>query len=157
MSEAYWDRFETALGTLSIGVDGGGSVTRLVFAADELPGRRSTKRCQEVRTQLEEYLAGTRKKFKLTLKPRGTAFQRSVWHGLTEIPYGTVCGYGDLARNIGNPGAARAVGQANGANPIPIIIPCHRVISADGSIGGFSSGLAKKRQLLAVERIELTA
>jgi methylated-DNA-[protein]-cysteine S-methyltransferase len=157
MSEAYWDRFETALGTLTVSVDGDGSVTKLVFGAADLPGRRSARRCREVREQLEEYLAGTRTQFDLKLKPRGTTFQKSVWKGLVDIPYGAVCGYGDLARNIGNPGAARAVGQANGANPIPIIIPCHRVIAADGSIGGFSSGLSIKRRLLAVEHIQVAA
>ena len=157
MSEAYWDRFETALGMLSVGVDGDGSVTNLAFGVETMPGLRSAKRCREVREQLEEYLAGRRTRFDLTLKPSGTEFQRSVWRGLVEIPYGAVCGYGDLAKNIGNPGAARAVGQANGANPIPIIIPCHRVIAADGSIGGFTSGLPIKRQLLAVEHIQLAA
>ncbi len=157
MSEAYWDRFKTALGALSIAVDGSGNVTRLVFGSETMPGQRSAERCSDVKKQLKEYLTGTRTQFDLTLKLSGTEFQRSVWNGLTAIPYGTVCGYGDLARIIGNPGAARAVGQANGANPIPIIIPCHRVIAADGSIGGFSGGLPIKRKLLAVERIELAA
>ena len=91
------------------------------------------------------------------LDPSGTPFQQRVWRALADIPYGTVCGYGDLARRIRNPGAARAVGQANGANPLPIIIPCHRVIAANGSIGGYSSSLRIKRQLLALERIELAA
>ncbi len=122
-----------------------------------MTSQRSAERCSDVKKQLKEYLTGTRTQFDLTLKLSGTEFQRSVWNGLTAIPYGTVCGYGDLARIIGNPGAARAVGQANGANPIPIIIPCHRVIAADGSIGGFSGGLPIKRKLLAVERIELAA
>ena len=157
MSEAYWERFKTALGALSIAVDGSGSVTRLVFGSETMPGQRSAERCSDVKKQLKEYLAGTRTQFDLTLKLSGTEFQRSVWKGLTEIPYGIVYGYGDLARIIGNPGAARAVGQANGANPIPIIIPCHRVIAADGSIGGFSGGLPIKRRLLAVARIELAA
>ena len=155
MSEAYWDQIKTALGTLSIGVDGNGSITRLVFGSKRMPGQRSAKRCYHIRNQLKEYLAGTRTQFDLTLNFSGTVFQRSVWQGLTEIPYGVVHGYRDLARNIGYPGAARAVGQANGANPIPIIIPCHRIIAADGSIGGFSGGLSIKRALLAVERIEL--
>ena len=156
MSEAYWDWFDSALGPLSIAVDGDGSVTTLIFGRETLPGKRSGEHCREVRKQLEEYLAGKRERFDLTIKPEGTEFQRSVWQGLTEIPYGTVCGYGDLARKIGNPRAARAVGGANGANPTPILVPCHRVIAADGSIGGFSSGLTIKRKLLSVERIELT-
>ncbi|NIW23093.1 MAG: methylated-DNA--[protein]-cysteine S-methyltransferase [Gammaproteobacteria bacterium] len=114
-------------------------------------------RCAHVKEQLEAYLQGTRTTFDLTLAPEGTAFQRRVWKGLTEIPYGQVISYGELAHRIGMPGAARAVGQANGKNPIPIVIPCHRVIAADGTIGGFSSGLAIKRQLLAHEHVELAA
>ncbi len=157
MSQEYWDRMETALGTLSVSVDDCGRVTTVHFGATVLGGRRATEPCHNLCEQLEEYLAGTRTSFDLTLRPAGTPFQQSVWKGLTDIPYGEVCGYGELARHIGNPGAARAVGQANGANPIPIIIPCHRVIAADGSIGGFSSGLSIKRRLLALERIELAA
>jgi len=153
----YWDRIETALGTLTITVDDDGRVTGLIFGASVVDSERSQRHCRPVRDQLLEYFARTRTRFDLALNPAGTIFQRRVWKGLTEIPYGEVCGYGDLARRIGKTGAARAVGQANGANPIPIIIPCHRVISADGSIGGFSSDLALKRRLLALERIELAA
>jgi len=153
----YWDRIETALGTLTITVDDDGRVTGLIFGASVVDSERSQRHCRPVRDQLLEYFARTRTRFDLALNPAGTIFQRRVWKGLTEIPYGEVCGYGDLARRIGKTGAARAVGQANGANPIPIIIPCHRVISADGSIGGFSNDLALKRRLLALERIELAA
>lgn len=155
MSEAYWDQLKTVLGTLSIGIDGNGSITRLVFGSEKMPGQRSTERCYHIRNQLKEYLTGTRTQFNLRLKFSGTTFQRRVWQGLTEIPYGIVLGYGDLARNIGYPGAARAVGQANGANPIPIIIPCHRIVAADGSIGGFSGNLSIKRMLLAIEHVKL--
>ena len=157
MVKEYWDRIETALGTLTITVDDDGRVTGLIFGASVVDSERSQRHCRPVRGQLLEYFARTRTRFDLALNPAGTIFQRRVWKGLTEIPYGEVCGYGDLARRIGKTGAARAVGQANGANPIPIIIPCHRVISADGSIGGFSSDLALKRRLLALERIELAA
>ena len=157
MTEEYWDRIETALGTLTVTVDDRGRVTNLIFGEGTFDGQRSPQRCRPVCEQLNEYLARARTRFDLVLNPTGTAFQQRVWKGLTEIPYGEVCGYGDLARRVGKPGAARAVGQANGANPIPIIIPCHRVISADGSIGGFSSGLPLKRKLLALERIELAA
>ncbi len=157
MNEEYWDRIETALGTVSVAVDERGRVTRVSFDEGSPTGPRGAQRCRPACDQLREYLAGTRTSFDLALAPSGTPFQQRVWRSLTEIPYGAVCGYGDLARSIGNPGAARAVGQANGANPIPIIIPCHRVIAADGSIGGYSSGLPVKRQLLALERIELAA
>lgn len=157
MVKESWDRIETALGTLTVTVDDDGRVTSLIFGASVVNGERSPRHCRPVRDQLLEYFARTRTRFDLALNPAGTIFQRRVWKGLTEIPYGEVCGYGDLARRIGNTGAARAVGQANGANPIPIIIPCHRVIAADGSIGGYSSGLPIKRRLLALETIELAA
>lgn len=157
MSEGYWDLIETALGIVSVAVDDRGRVTSVSFDETHTTGRRGREQCRPVCDQLREYLAGTRRSFDLALDPSGTQFQQRVWRGLTEIPFGTACGYGDLARRIGKPGAARAVGQANGANPIPIIIPCHRVIAADGSIGGFSSGLPIKRRLLALESIELAA
>ena len=101
--------------------------------------------------QLGEYFAGTRKVFSLPLRPAGTAFQLSVWAALREIPFGATISYGELARRIGHPSAARAVGAANGANPLPIVVPCHRVIGADNSLTGFGGGLATKRFLLAHE------
>jgi methylated-DNA-[protein]-cysteine S-methyltransferase len=101
--------------------------------------------------QLAEYFAGERRRFELSLAPRGTEFQRRVWRALTEIPYGETISYGELARRIGNPNASRAVGLANGANPLPIVVPCHRVIGADGSLTGFGGGLPIKRKLLALE------
>jgi methylated-DNA-[protein]-cysteine S-methyltransferase len=101
--------------------------------------------------QLNEYFAGTRREFLLPLRMHGTAFQRRVWQRLTEIPYGTTWSYGQLARRIGNPKASRAVGLANGRNPISILVPCHRVIGADGSLTGYGGGLERKRWLLAHE------
>ena len=105
--------------------------------------------------QLGEYFAGKRREFDLDLAPYGTDFQLRVWQALREIPYGAVRNYGDIARAIRQPGAARAVGQANGCNPLPIVIPCHRVIASDGTIGGYSGGLAIKHRLLALEGAEL--
>jgi O-6-methylguanine DNA methyltransferase len=105
----------------------------------------------EASRQLQQYFAGERRQFELPLNPAGTAFQKSVWRALSEIPYGETCSYRDIAQRLGQPGAMRAVGGANGANPIPIIIPCHRVIAADGSLGGFSSGLWRKQKLLVLE------
>jgi methylated-DNA-[protein]-cysteine S-methyltransferase len=106
--------------------------------------------------QLSEYFAGGRKEFELPLAPEGTDFQRAVWQRLREIPYGQTISYGELARRVGNPKASRAVGSANGANPIPIVIPCHRVISADGKLGGFGGGLPVKKALLALETAQST-
>ena len=106
---------------------------------------------RETRTQLDAYFAGKRKDFELPLHPVGTAFQREVWMALREIPYGSTCSYGDIARGIGKPDAVRAVGAANGRNPIPIVVPCHRVIGADGSLTGFGGGLPTKQFLLQLE------
>ena len=102
--------------------------------------------------ELEEYFAGRRREFTLPLDLRGTPFQLAVWNGLAQIPYGTTCSYADLARQIGRPRAHRAVGAANGANPVPIVLPCHRVIASGGGIGGYSGGLETKRRLLAFEQ-----
>jgi methylated-DNA-[protein]-cysteine S-methyltransferase len=102
--------------------------------------------------QLRDYFAGKRTGFDLPLAPKGTEFQRAVWRQLQEIPYGETISYGELARRVGNPKASRAVGSANGANPLPIVIPCHRVIAGDGSIGGFGGGLPTKEILLALEQ-----
>jgi len=103
--------------------------------------------------ELAEYFAGKRQHFDIPLDLRGTPFQQQVWRELQKIPYGTTCSYKDIATHIKNPNAVRAVGGANGKNPLCIVIPCHRVISADGSIGGYSGGLAIKRKLLALEQV----
>lgn len=101
--------------------------------------------------ELREYFAGTRQRFDVALAPEGTAFQARVWLALREIPYAETTGYGVIARAIGQPTASRAVGAANGQNPIPIIVPCHRVIGANGSLVGFGGGLPAKQWLLAHE------
>ena len=105
----------------------------------------------DARRQLDEYFAGTRRAFELRLAPRGTEFQRLVWFALAEIPYGATWSYAELARRVGRPKAVRAVGAANGANPLPIVLPCHRVIGADGSLVGYGGGLSAKRFLLDLE------
>jgi methylated-DNA-[protein]-cysteine S-methyltransferase len=105
--------------------------------------------------QLHEYFAGERKTFSLTLMPEGTEFQKAVWSELQKIPYGETISYKELAERIGKPKAVRAVGAANGANPIPIIIPCHRVIGNDGSLTGFGGGLPLKKRLLKLESRQL--
>ncbi len=101
--------------------------------------------------QLDEYFARRRREFDLPLSLAGTDFQKSVWLALADIPYGETISYAELARWVGRPTAYRAVGQANGANPIAVILPCHRVIAADGTIGGYGGGLGTKRTLLALE------
>lgn len=106
---------------------------------------------REAIAQLEAYFAGRLHRFDLALAPEGTPFQREVWSALTTIPYGETVSYGELARQLGRRTASRAVGAANGRNPLPIVIPCHRVIGADGSLTGFGGGLAIKRRLLELE------
>lgn len=108
-------------------------------------------RCQHVAAQLREYFTGTRREFDLELCPHGTPFQLRVWEELRRIPFGTTCSYAAIARALGQPTATRAVGAANGKNPIPIVVPCHRVIGADGSLTGFGGGLPAKRTLLRLE------
>jgi methylated-DNA-[protein]-cysteine S-methyltransferase len=107
---------------------------------------------RETARQLEEYFAGERHDFDLPLRFDGTDFQKRAWRNLLDIPYGKTRSYGEQAERIGNPKASRAVGLANGRNPIPIVVPCHRVIGANGSLTGFGGGLARKRWLLAHER-----
>ena len=106
----------------------------------------------ETARQLGEYFAGDRQEFDLPLQPAGTAFQLAAWRALTTIPYGRTVSYGEQARRLGHAGRARAVGAANGSNPLPIVVPCHRVIGADGSLTGFGGGLETKAWLLDHER-----
>lgn len=108
-------------------------------------------------SQLEEYAAGERRDFDLPLAPRGTDFQLRVWAALRQIPYGTTESYGSLARRVGTPTASRAVGAANGRNPLSIVVPCHRVIGADGAPRGYGGGIENKLRLLDLERTALAA
>ena len=102
--------------------------------------------------ELEEYAAGKRTEFSVPLDVNGTAFQKKVWRALLAIPYGETRSYGEIARQVGNPKAARAVGMANHHNPVAIVVPCHRVIASDGSLGGYACGLQKKSQILQMEK-----
>jgi len=152
---AYLD---TPIGTLLIAGDAN-AVLQITFpsrgkAAKAEAGWVESQRgpVGEAIRQLREYFAGKRTGFDLPLAPRGTEFQRSVWRQLQEIPYGETISYGELARRVGNPKASRAVGSANGANPLPIVIPCHRVIAGNGTLGGFGGGLPMKQTLLALEQ-----
>ena len=108
----------------------------------------------ETEAQLHAYFAGELERFELPLAPHGTAFQRSVWDALSEIAYGTTTTYSELAARIGRPSACRAVGAANGSNPLPVIVPCHRVIGAAGALTGYGGGLERKRHLLALEAVK---
>lgn len=113
--------------------------------------RESGSQLDVASRQLDEYFSGRRQRFELRLNPQGTAFQQAVWRALQEIPYGRLDSYSALAQRIDRPRAVRAVGAANGANPICIIIPCHRVIGRDGSLTGFAGGLPRKQRLLELE------
>ena len=107
---------------------------------------------QQTVRELEEYFAGQRREFSLPLDPRGTEFQQKVWRELQRIPYGETISYAEIARRLRKPGASRAVGTANGRNPLSIVIPCHRVITSGGTLGGYAGGLRAKEILLSLER-----
>jgi methylated-DNA-[protein]-cysteine S-methyltransferase len=107
---------------------------------------------EQAKRELAEYFAGTRRRFDVPLSPAGTAFQRAVWTAISTIGFGETITYGELARRAGVPGSARAAGAATGRNPIGIVVPCHRVVGADGSLTGYAGGLAIKRALLALEK-----
>jgi methylated-DNA-[protein]-cysteine S-methyltransferase len=113
---------------------------------------RSLQWARRAAQELKEYAAGERRRFTVPLDLEGTSFQQKVWQALRTIPYGETRSYGEIARQVGNPRAARAVGMANHENPIAVMVPCHRVIAGDGSLGGYAGGLAKKSRLLELER-----
>ena len=152
----WYDLLDSPLGPLLLAGDAAG-LRRILFscggepASPEPDWRRDPAAAAAVRMQLQEYFAGGRRSFELALVPEGTPFQREVWRALRDVPYGCTVSYGELAAAIGRPRAVRAVGLANGANPLPIVIPCHRVIGADGSLTGYGGGLERKRWLLAHE------
>lgn len=143
---------ETPLGTLQLVADQDG-LTAIAFpeSHDESLTVGTSAILDAAEQQLAEYFAGKRTRFELPLNPAGTDFQKQVWAALCEIPWGETRSYAEQASAIGKAKAVRAVGAANGRNPIPIIVPCHRVIGSDGSLTGFAGGLAMKRQLLQLE------
>lgn len=146
--------FDSPVGRLTVAVDDDGAVKILHFGrVDHREWREDAAAVRPVRTQLDEYFAGDRRVFALELDPDGTEFQRAVWHGLLTIPFGQTLSYGELADRVGYRGAFRAVGAANGANPIAIIMPCHRVVGSDGRLTGFGGGIGVKAMLLAHEGI----
>lgn len=148
-------RFWTPLGYASAIVDANGALCEFALSGaliDAPDTTRDDAAVAEVARQVAAYFAGARRTFELRLAPAGTPFQRRVWDELLRIPFGETVSYATLAMRIGRPEAARAVGRANGANPIALIIPCHRVIGADGSLTGYGGGLPLKQALLDFER-----
>lgn len=129
------------------------ALTRVLFGDAFWDAGDSVPVLEQAARELEEYFAGERRDFTVPLAAKGTAFQRLVWAEVLKIPYGTTATYGDIAARIGKPGAAVAVGQANSRNPITILIPCHRVIGANGKLVGYTGGMHIKKTLLAVEGV----
>ena len=122
---------------------------------DQVKNAAAQKILSATKMQLDQYFAGKRTAFDIPLDLEGTDFQQLAWRALCRIPFGRTISYGDQAKNIKKPKAFRAVGSANGKNPIPIIVPCHRVVAGDGSLGGYSLGLKMKKQLLALEGVSV--
>jgi methylated-DNA-[protein]-cysteine S-methyltransferase len=144
---------KSPVGTLTL-VENDGALVGVCMDTYEAPKaeRRETPLLKRARAQLLEYFAGEREAFDLPLAAEGTEFQRQVWKALTKIPFGETRSYADIAKAIGRPNAVRAVGAANGANPLGVIVPCHRVIGANGSLVGYGGGLPRKKWLLAHEQ-----
>jgi methylated-DNA-[protein]-cysteine S-methyltransferase len=153
----YWTKIDSPLGPLLLMADDEGLSGVYMTPHAHGPDGPSAAwvedriRFDDAELQLDEYFAGKRTQFDLPLHPSGTPFQIEVWEALKAIPYGEVRSYGDIAEQIGRPGASRAVGLANGRNPISVIVPCHRVIGASGSLTGYGGGLERKRLLLDLE------
>ncbi len=170
-AHAWYDLLDSPVGTLFVGGSPAG-VHRVEFlddAGDEgrhavrlstdagLPARRDAEGASAALAQLREYFAGARTQFSLPLAPHGTAFQRQVWEALRPIPHGMTTSYGAIAASIGRPTASRAVGAANGQNPIAIIVPCHRVVGSTGALTGYGGGMDRKRWLLDHEAAQQRA
>lgn len=143
---------KSPVGTLTL-LEHDDALTGLYMETHRVPKAeyRSSALLKRAQRQLLEYFAGKRDRFDVPLRLEGTDFQRQVWAALAQIPFGSTCSYAELARRIGRPQAVRAVGSANGANPVSIIIPCHRVIGANGALTGYGGGLPRKHWLLAHE------
>lgn len=154
----HWIRIDSPVGTLTLAA-GPQALHAVEFAENRHPQARQgwcpgeTPLLTRAARQLGEYFEGRRQHFELPLEPRGTAFQRAAWAALAEIPYGQTRSYAEQAAAIGNPRATRAVGAANGRNPLPILLPCHRVIGANGALTGFGGGIEVKHWLLSHEGI----
>jgi methylated-DNA-[protein]-cysteine S-methyltransferase len=159
----YWTTIETPIGSLRVSGDEG-AVSSLYMPdqrhrpPDDPIEIRDDERLDQVAAELTEYVAGTRPQFDVRVEfLTGTAFQRSVWHELMSIPYGETISYGELATRLSAPQASRAVGLANGRNPVSIIVPCHRVVGARGGLTGYGGGIERKQWLLDHERSAITS
>ena len=163
--KVYVDEIESPAGPLAFAVDEDGTLVRLHFVESaygpvmeaELEDEGYTVEADETRTagvrrELAEYVSGRRRTFDVPLAFVGSVWQKAVWMELTRIPFGETRSYGEIADSLGRPGAARAVGRANACNVLPVVVPCHRVIAADGTLGGFNGGLHLKERLLEHER-----
>ncbi|AFS77411.1 methylated-DNA--protein-cysteinemethyltransferase Ogt [Gottschalkia acidurici 9a] len=145
--------YETMIGKIVI-IENGTAITH-AYLGEDIPNGVDiieTSLLKQAKNELIEYLDGKRKKFNISLEPNGTEFQQKVWNSLKEIPYGKTYSYKDIAENIGNVKACRAVGMANNKNPIMIFIPCHRVIGSNGKLVGYAGGLDMKEKLLQIEK-----
>jgi len=155
--KVFFTVMNSPIGPLTL-TSNGSSLTGVYFegrggpAGPDSDWERTDSRLRAATEQLEQYFAGERSIFQLPLSPEGTPFQRKVWDALVRIPFATTLSYGELACRIGLPGAARAVGQANGSNPLAVIVPCHRVIGSNGRLTGYGGGKERKRWLLNFER-----
>lgn len=152
----YWSLIESPFQKFAAWVDEEGRLLRFNLRAAgaakvDPDAENNSRKLAEVQRQVTQYAGGKRRDFDLELAAEGPEFDKKVWSALVEIPFGTTTSYGAVAKRIGHPTAARAVGAANGANPIPLIVPCHRVIGSDGSLTGYGGGLPLKRKLLEHE------
>jgi methylated-DNA-[protein]-cysteine S-methyltransferase len=156
MSKRYWSLIESPFQKFAAWVDEEGRLLRFYLRAAgaarvDPEAENNSRKLADVQRQMNQYADGKRRDFELELAAEGPEFDQKVWKALVKIPFGTTTSYGALAKRIGSPTAARAVGKANGANPIAIIVPCHRVIGSDGSLTGYAGGLPLKRKLLEHE------
>jgi len=158
----YATLIDSPVGRMFLAVDGEGAIVKLEYAEDR--SRAALEAwldddvawdeacCRAAADAVRAYFRGDRAALDdLVVAPRGTDFQRAVWRAVRRVPYGRTASYGEIARKIGRPGASRAVGQANGANPVCLVIPCHRVVGSDGSLTGYGGGVERKRKLLSLE------
>lgn len=150
MAETYLEIYQSPIGLIEIKVTAG-AIISLEFVEEVREEERLDPIVEEAIRQLSAYFDGTRRDFDLPISPQGTDFQRLVWQHLLDIPFGQIISYQDLAKAIGKPEAIRAVGAANGQNPISIVVPCHRVLGSDGSLTGYGGGLWRKEWLLKHE------
>jgi methylated-DNA-[protein]-cysteine S-methyltransferase len=157
MTMLAYDQFETPQGTMLIAATARGLAGAYFKGQKYFPKKRGWQRdprhpvLRQARRELREYFAGKRNRFAVALDPQGSEFQRSVWKQIAKVAFGKTLTYGELARRAGRPGSARAAGAATGRNPLSVVVPCHRIMGADGSLTGYAGGLKRKRALLALE------